>query len=144
MRSVRCASGGRRRDDRDERDQGFQQARAELFRPEKIILFGSYAYGNPTEDSDVDILVVMPHKGASYLKASEISTKVRNAFPMDLLVRSPAIIRQRIAWNDFFLREITEKGKVLYDAAREGVGRKGRRGPKYIAARTPRHEKAKL
>jgi predicted nucleotidyltransferase len=41
----------------------FARQVARQFNPQKIILFGSYAYGKPTEDSDVDILVVMPFKG---------------------------------------------------------------------------------
>ena len=59
------------------------------FKPEKIILFGSYAYGTPTEDSDVDLMVVMPHEGHPAYKAIEIDRAVRRQFPLDLLVRSP-------------------------------------------------------
>ena len=89
---------------------------ARRFQPERIILFGSYAYGKPTPDSDVDLLVVMPCKGRPLDKACEIRLAVRSGFPMDLLVRTPADIRKRVAWGDFFLREVTEKGTVLYDA----------------------------
>jgi uncharacterized protein len=87
------------------------------FRPQRIILFGSYAYGRPTPDSDVDLLVVMPLKVRATDKAVEISNRLEHQFPIDLLVRSPEELRQRIEWNDFFLREATEKGVVMYDAA---------------------------
>lgn len=90
---------------------------ARHFKPERIILFGSYAYGKPTRDSDVDLLVVMPHRGRGVEKAIEIRLKVRAPFPMDLLVRSPDKIRQRLDWGDCFIQEILEKGKVLYEAA---------------------------
>jgi predicted nucleotidyltransferase len=62
---------------------------AREFRPRRIILFGSYAYGKPTRDSDVDLLVIMPHKGRGVEKAIEIRLKLRAPFPMDLMVRSP-------------------------------------------------------
>ena len=94
---------------------------ARKFSPDKIILFGSYAYGTPTEDSDVDLLVVMPFEGKSVYKAIEIEGAVRPRFAMDLLVYTPQKLRERIAWNDFFLREITEKGETLYAADYAGV-----------------------
>lgn len=89
---------------------------AREFRPRRIILFGSYAYGKPTRDSDVDLLVIMPHKGRGGEKAVEIRLKLRAPFPMDLLVRSPQKIRRRLAMGDFFIEEILDKGEVLYEA----------------------------
>lgn len=85
------------------------------FAPLQVILFGSYAYGTPTEDSDVDLLVVMdiPESETSR-QASEIRQRIPRRFGMDLLVRSPEEIAYRISHNDWFLREITEKGEVLY------------------------------
>jgi hypothetical protein len=59
----------------------------------------------------------MPHRGPSYRKATQISLAVDRDFPCDLLVRSPAILERRIKCNDFFLKEITEKGICLYDAS---------------------------
>src|SRR5439155_17980841 len=100
------------------------------FRPEKIILFGSYAYGQPHEDSDVDMLVVMP-------AANEINQgiRIRRAleapFPLDLIVRTPLKLRRRLQDGNWFLREVTEKGKVLYaqgygSVAPQSRGRLGR------------------
>ncbi len=89
---------------------------AREFHPQKIILFGSYGYGNPTEASDVDLLVVMPFRGKGIRKAVDIETRVPRRFPLDLIVRTPQQVRRRLALNDFFLREILEKGKVLYEA----------------------------
>lgn len=88
---------------------------AEEFRPGRIILFGSYAYGEPTEDSDVDILVIMPFAGKPVHKAIEIRTKIDPRFPVDLIVRTPQQVQERVAMNDWFMREIVEKGRTLYE-----------------------------
>ena len=85
------------------------------FAPLQVILFGSYGYGTPTEDSDVDLLVVMTiPESETRRQASEIRRRIPHRFPMDLLVRSPEEIAYRLSYNDWFLREITEKGEVLY------------------------------
>ncbi len=94
----------------------FARQIAEKFNPYKIILFGSYAYGTPTLDSDVDILVIMPFKGRNPEKATEIWMATRPKFPTDIMVRKPSEIKKRLQMGDFFLREITERGKVLYEA----------------------------
>ena len=90
---------------------------AREFEPERIILFGSYAYGTPTEDSDVDLLVILPFEGNHTHKAIEILNKADPRFPIDLLARTPEQVRWRVEQGDFFLREITQKGKVLYESA---------------------------
>ena len=90
---------------------------AEAFHPQKIVLFGSYAYGIPTENSDVDLLVILPYEGKGAQKSVEIIRAVNPVIPIDLLVRTMEQVSTRIKMNDFFLREIMEKGKVLYEAA---------------------------
>jgi uncharacterized protein len=62
---------------------------AREFSPDRIILFGSYAYGQPGNDSDVDILVVLPFKGKPVRKAIEIRNRINAGVPLDLLVRTP-------------------------------------------------------
>ncbi|MEI7645531.1 MAG: nucleotidyltransferase domain-containing protein [Chloroflexales bacterium] len=89
---------------------------AATFHPERIILFGSYAYGNPGHDSDVDLLVVMPYTRHSAYQAAAILTRVNPAFPVDVLVRTPGELAERIAQGDFFLREVVERGRELYAA----------------------------
>jgi predicted nucleotidyltransferase len=86
------------------------------FSPQRVILFGSYAYGNPDVDSDVDLLVVLPFKGKPVRKAIEIRNRINAKVPLDLLVRTPDQIEDRIAKNDWFMREIVEKGRTLYEA----------------------------
>lgn len=87
------------------------------YRPEKIILFGSYAYGNPGKESDVDVLVILPFKGKAAFKAVEILEKVSPSIPIDLIVRTPEQVKTRVAQNDFFMREVLRHGKVLYEAS---------------------------
>jgi predicted nucleotidyltransferase len=89
---------------------------ARLFKPQRIVLFGSYAYGRPTPDSDVDLLVVMPFEGKGFRMASEIRSRIDADFPLDLLVRTPEEMSRRLARGDCFLREVTEKGELLYAA----------------------------
>lgn len=92
---------------------------AREFQPERIVLFGSHAYGTPRSDSDVDLLVVMPYVGHPAYKAIEILERVNPPFAVDLLARAPEEVARRIALNDFFLRDILTRGRVLYAAAHD-------------------------
>jgi predicted nucleotidyltransferase len=89
---------------------------AREFSPDRIILFGSHAYGQPGNDSDVDILVVLPFEGKPVRKAIEIRNKVNAGIPLDLIVRTPEQLTERVAQNDWFIREILERGRTLYEA----------------------------
>ena len=85
------------------------------FSPLHVILFGSYAYGIPTEDSDVDMLVVMDiPESETRNQASKIRKHIKPQFSLDLLVRSPEEIAYRIFHNDWFISEIIHRGKILY------------------------------
>jgi predicted nucleotidyltransferase len=90
--------------------------------PLKIILFGSYAYGQPHEDSDIDLLVIMPFEGSAHQQAFEIRRHINSAMPMDLMVRTPEFVAERLAWGDSFMREVVEQGKTLYEAEYATVG----------------------
>ena len=99
----------------------------EAFHPEKVILFGSHAYGAPRHDSDVDILVVLPFEEPPVYKALEILTRTDPRFPVDVLARTPEQVAERLALGDFFMRGVIERGKVLYEAPHKREGREGRR-----------------
>jgi len=90
---------------------------ADAFHPDRIILFGSYANGNPSVNSDVDLLIVMPYQGKRIDKAVEVRLKIKPPFPVDILVRAPEKIAERLSLGDSFIQEILEKGKVLYEAS---------------------------
>lgn len=89
---------------------------ADRFKPEKIILFGSHAYGQPTAESDVDLLVVMDFEGSPIQQAIKISRELGLVTPLDLLVRTPEQVQERLRMEDPFMREIVERGEVLYEA----------------------------
>lgn len=96
--------------------QEYAQRLGEAFSPHRVILFGSYAYGQPTLDSDVDLLVITPLDRDAVAKSVEIQLKLRPPFPLELLVRSPEKVRERLEMGDGFMREILTKGKTLYEA----------------------------
>ena len=92
---------------------------ARMFNPERVVLFGSHAEGHPTKDSDVDLLVVMAHKGRDVEQAFEIRRAIPRTFPLDLVVRTPEGIRRRLRQNDTFLTSIWRTGKTLYERGTE-------------------------
>ena len=89
---------------------------ADRFRPQKIILFGSYAYGSPRPESDVDLLVVMKTSLREIQQGQQIRQFLNPLFGLDLVVYTPDNLARRIEWGDVFLREIVAKGKVLYES----------------------------
>jgi len=97
--------------------QAYADRIAERFNPQRIILFGSHASGEPDAYSDVDLLVVTDVDGNPLNKAVEICREAGDpGFAMDLLVRDPADLRWRLEQHDWFLLDIMENGRVLYEA----------------------------
>lgn len=88
---------------------------AEEFAPQKIVLFGSYAKGGATDDSDVDLMVIMSHKKRNVEQALEIDQKIHRTFPLDLIVKTPAEVKSRLAQKDVFINSVVSEGKVLYE-----------------------------
>ena len=90
---------------------------AAVFKPQRIILFGSYAYGKPNADSDVDVLVVMPGKRRVHSDtAARIRIEVDSDFPVDVLVRGESEVARRVQQKDLFMTHITSQGRVMYEA----------------------------
>jgi predicted nucleotidyltransferase len=100
---------------------------AERFRPQRIVLFGSRAYGEPGPDSDVDLMVIVETPG----RPVEQAVKIRQAidldppFALDLLVRTPEQIRLGLDEGDFFVLDVMGNGVTLHEAGDSGVGGEG-------------------
>ncbi|MEI6515702.1 MAG: nucleotidyltransferase domain-containing protein [bacterium] len=94
----------------------YVEAMVRYFAPERVVLFGSYAKGNPNEDSDVDMLVIMEHdKRKDVEQAVAIDVQLPRKFPLDLIVRRPSEISKRLAMGDVFLSSILGEGQVLHE-----------------------------
>ena len=106
----------------------FARQVAERFQPDKIILFGSHAYGTPHADSDVDILVVMPARN-QIDQAVRIELACEPPFPLDIIVRTPRNMKWRLEEGESFLREVVSRGKVLYEKDHARMGAEGRSRP---------------
>jgi predicted nucleotidyltransferase len=87
------------------------------YKPKKVILFGSYAYGEPIEDSDIDLLIIKNTDKRPIDRWIEVKRLLRDngrTIPVSPLVYTEKEIEERIAIKDFFVEEIFEKGDVLY------------------------------
>ena len=98
-----------------EKIEEFVDKIAKRFKPEKIILFGSYGYGSPKKNSDVDLLIIIDSKKRPVDLAIQIRSEIPAPFPVDLLVRTPEQIEERLSMDDFFIKEIVTRGKVVYE-----------------------------
>ena len=85
-------------------------------KPEKIILFGSFAYGLPNPHSDVDLLVILKTNASLKERSWKVSRLLLpRPFPVDILVRTPKEIEKALRSGNFFVQEILTRGKVLYE-----------------------------
>ena len=91
---------------------------AREFNPDKIILFGSYAYGTPKEYSDVDLLVIMPFEGSAFHKSLEIEELVDSPFYLDVVVRRPDDAERRYHEGDPLIQDAFDRGRVLFERNR--------------------------
>ncbi|MBL7222241.1 MAG: nucleotidyltransferase domain-containing protein [Candidatus Brocadiae bacterium] len=86
------------------------------FGPEKVVLFGSHAWGTPQPDSDVDLLVVMESDARPAHRSAAVDRACRPRFlPLDVLVKTPTELQERLRLQDPFIRRIVEQGRVLYE-----------------------------
>lgn len=87
-------------------------------KPLKVILFGSYAYGSPDKDSDVDLLFIKETELRGIKRYCLVSQQIERLFPVDLLVKTPQEVAKRLRMGDPFYKEIMKKGKIIYDSSR--------------------------
>ena len=89
----------------------------EGYRPEKVILFGSYVHGAPTADSDVDLLIVKETDAPPEARWSEVKRLLRGVaptVPVSPLVFTPAELRERLALRDYFIEDVLKTGEVVH------------------------------
>jgi uncharacterized protein len=91
----------------------------EKYKPEKIILFGSYAWGKPTKDSDVDLLIIKNTEKKFFKRLFEVRQITDGEMPLDILVRTPSEVKKRLELGDFFYEDIINKGKFLYEKSKK-------------------------
>jgi len=95
--------------------EAFSRQIVELFDPDRIVLFGSYANGTAGPDSDVDLLVILPFEGKSFWKSLEITNAINPSFSIDLLARKPEDTAKRYAFGDPLIKSALDHGRVLYE-----------------------------
>jgi predicted nucleotidyltransferase len=96
--------------------QGIIQRIVAGVHPQKIILFGSYAAGTPSPDSDLDFLIIMDTPERPAERVLTVSRLLRpRPFPMDILVWTPDEIAAGLEARDSFIQEILTRGKILYE-----------------------------
>jgi predicted nucleotidyltransferase len=108
---------GKASERREEEIGAFCRALAERYRPVRITLFGSFASDSARADSDVDLLVEMRQVESALGTAAAIVRDIRPRFAVDLLVRTPRQVKERLRLGDPFMAEIISSGKVMYEAA---------------------------
>lgn len=86
---------------------------AKEFSPQKIILFGSYAWGKPSRDSDVDFLIIKDTNNSRQLARKIDGSIFPRPFPMDIIVFTPTQLKRQA--TDFFIQKILTNGQVLYE-----------------------------
>ncbi|OEU58432.1 MAG: hypothetical protein BA871_05310 [Desulfuromonadales bacterium C00003096] len=88
------------------------------YKPLRIILFGSYAFGNPTEDSDIDLLILKntnKRRVDRFVQVKKIIYNPNYKIPISPLVYSPKELEERLRIDDDFIKEIIQKGTILYE-----------------------------
>jgi len=85
------------------------------YKPEKIILFGSFAYGKPKASSDIDMLIVKKTKKRRIDRIKDVLYLINNNLPFEPIVYTPGEINERLTLGDFFLQTVMQKGKILYE-----------------------------
>ncbi len=86
------------------------------YKPDKVILFGSHAWGRPNKDSDIDLLIIKDTKQSHYKRVPEVRKKLNSFnFAFDVLVLTPNELNRNLKANNFFFQDIVKKGKVLYE-----------------------------
>ena len=92
---------------------------AKNYKPEKIYLFGSFAWGKPSKDSDFDLFIIKKTKEKRHSRQLKVRRLIKGELPVDILVYTPEETERRLKIGDFFIEDILKKGKVLYESAKQ-------------------------
>ncbi|MEK7103778.1 MAG: nucleotidyltransferase domain-containing protein [Patescibacteria group bacterium] len=90
---------------------------AERYKPEKIYLFGSFAWGEPNKDSDVDFFIVKETSERKFDRQLKVRRIISGDLPADIVVYNNQEIKERVSLGDFFVKKILNQGKLVYDCA---------------------------
>lgn len=96
------------------------------YQPNRIVLFGSYAYGKPDRDSDIDLLVIKKTHNRPIdrrVAVARIVSDPKRLIPVEPIVLTPKEVNERLKIGDQFIKEILKKGKVLYAARRVSLSK---------------------
>lgn len=85
------------------------------YNPEKIILFGSLVGGRVSKGSDIDLIIIKQTEEDPWTRTNKVDRFIEHNMPVELLVYTPKEIEERLKMNDFFVKEVLEKGEVLYE-----------------------------
>jgi len=85
------------------------------YKPEKIILFGSFVYGKPKASSDIDLLILKKTKQRKVERIKKVLMETESHFPLEPLVYTPEELKKRLRLGDFFFENIIKKGKIMYE-----------------------------
>ena len=85
------------------------------YKPEKIILFGSFAYGRPKPSSDIDLLIIKKTKEKKIKCIKDVLMQIKSNLPVEPLIYNPEEVQERLSLGDFFFQDIIKKGKVVYE-----------------------------
>jgi uncharacterized protein len=92
---------------------------ADEYKPEKIYLFGSRAWGRPRKDSDFDLFIIKKTRAKRFNRHLEVRGLIDGEIAADILVYTPKETERRLYLGDFFIEDIIKKGKILYESARQ-------------------------
>lgn len=101
--------------------QDLTQRIVDEYAPRQIVLFGSYAYGAPNRDSDVDLLIVKDTSAPPLERRVQVRRLLRDpkrTIPIEIVVLTPEELRKRLAIGDQFFMDILERGELLYGGQR--------------------------
>ena len=77
-------------------------------------LFGSYAYGNPNKNSDIDLFIIAEIPGLQAERMRIVRRAIKEQGPIDVIVRTPKEVQRSLAGRDWFVQEIMQRGKLIY------------------------------